>query len=162
MPGDRGVLSTGEAAGVGSASQASAVFTCLIPGPPVAQGRPRFTTRGGFARAYDPPKSRMWKRMAATLFRAERGTTAFVGPVQVLVIAVRACPDSAKRKRSVTPRRWDDSRTGDAENIAKTVLDAATASGLWVDDAQVARLVVERWVGAQDEAPSVLVEVRAL
>ena len=32
-----------------------------IPGDPVSQGRPRFSTHGGFARAYDPKKSREGK-----------------------------------------------------------------------------------------------------
>jgi Holliday junction resolvase RusA-like endonuclease len=32
-----------------------------IPAEPIAQGRPRLSSRGGFARAYDPPKSRSWK-----------------------------------------------------------------------------------------------------
>ena len=33
----------------------------IIYSEPVAQGRPRFTTRGGFPRAYDPPVSRDFK-----------------------------------------------------------------------------------------------------
>ena len=36
-----------------------------IPAEPVAQGRPRLSSRGGFARAYDPPKSRSWKAFVA-------------------------------------------------------------------------------------------------
>lgn len=39
-----------------------------IYGEPVAQGRPRFSTAGGYPRAYDPAKSRDYKdyiRLAA-------------------------------------------------------------------------------------------------
>ena len=36
-----------------------------IPAEPIAQGRPRLSSRGGFARAYDPPKSRSWKAFVA-------------------------------------------------------------------------------------------------
>ena len=32
-----------------------------IQGEPVPQGRPRFSSRGGFTRTYDPPKSKDYK-----------------------------------------------------------------------------------------------------
>ena len=36
-------------------------FTITIPGEPIAQGRPRFSTHGKFVKAYDPKKSREGK-----------------------------------------------------------------------------------------------------
>ncbi len=33
-------------------------LTLIIPGEPCAQGRPRFSTHGGFVKAYDPAKWR--------------------------------------------------------------------------------------------------------
>lgn len=36
-------------------------LTFTIPGEPTAQGRPRFSTHGGFVKAYDPEKSRNYK-----------------------------------------------------------------------------------------------------
>lgn len=37
------------------------VYVFEVPGEPVAQGRPRFSRRGGFITAYDPVKSRNYK-----------------------------------------------------------------------------------------------------
>lgn len=37
------------------------VYVFEVPGEPVAQGRPRFSRRGGFITAYDPAKSRNYK-----------------------------------------------------------------------------------------------------
>ena len=37
-------------------------LTVTIPGEPVSQGRPRFSTHGGFPRAYDPKKSKEGKQ----------------------------------------------------------------------------------------------------
>ena len=37
-------------------------FSISIPGEPIAQGRPRFSNRGGFVKAYDPKKSREGKQ----------------------------------------------------------------------------------------------------
>lgn len=49
-----------------------------ISGEPVAQGRPRFSTFGGYVKAYDPAKSRDFKnlvRLEAALERTLRPVT---------------------------------------------------------------------------------------
>lgn len=141
-------------------------ITVRIPGEPCAQGRPRFAVRGGHARAYDPAKSRSWKAVAADTFvecAPNPGQVNFpTGPLAVRIEAVFSCPKGDWRKKGEpTPRRRHAKR-GDPDNIAKAVMDAATMAGLWTDDAQVARLVVEKWIGAQGEAPHVVVEVSPL
>ena len=138
-----------------------------VPGEPVAQGRPRGFYRPGIGvRMYDPGKSRSWKGMAQVHMRealaaAGAGSPLFAaGPVELLVVAVFTCPRSQWRKRDPLQRRPKATRP-DGENIAKAVQDAGTGI-LWLDDAQVARLVVEKVYGAQEEAPMVHLTVRAL
>ncbi len=134
-----------------------------IPGEPCSQGRPRFAMRGKHAVAYDPPKSRAWKSYAVDALRAAgiAGAVMFpAGAVEVRVLAVFSCPKGAFRRVPV-PRRRHAQRP-DAENVAKAVLDAATTAGVWSDDSQVARLVIEKHVGAQGEAPFVEIEVTPL
>ena len=46
--------------------------TFTIPGDPVPQGRPRFSTHGGFARAYDPKKSRDGKSVVKFYVQRKR------------------------------------------------------------------------------------------
>ena len=147
----------------------TAPLTFTIPGEPCSQGRPRafrYRAKDGQQRVgmYDPQKSRSWKGVAQVHMQQAMdaaGQTAPLylshSPVDVLVVAVFTCPRGDYRKGPV-PRR-PHAKRGDAENIAKAVMDAATGI-LWVDDAQVARLVVEKWIGAQGEAPGVVVEVR--
>ena len=133
-----------------------------IPGQPVAQGRPRITTVNGFARAYDPAKSRSWKGVAQVhMVEAMRaaGVAPIEGAVEVEVLAVFDCPMSSHRKREPVPRRWKATKP-DSENIAKAVLDAGNGV-LYRDDGQVARLTVAKVVGAQGEAARVEVVVRA-
>jgi len=132
-----------------------------IPGEPVAQGRPRFTTRGGFPRAFDPPKSRSWKAearaaMMAALEHPARLTFPRGVALNVSVLAVFARPQSAGKR----PGRLPKVTRPDAENVAKAVLDAGTGV-LWYDDSQVVDLAVSKRHGALDEAPFVLVEVSA-
>lgn len=142
-------------------------LTVTIPGEPCAQGRPRaFVNRAGQARVYDPQKSRNWKataqqHMADALQAAGVAAPLVVeGAVELHVVAVFTCPRSHWRKRDPTPRRPKVSRP-DAENVAKAVQDAASGV-LFTDDAQVVRLVVEKWIGAQGEAPGVTIFVRAI
>lgn len=153
----------------GARPSAPAIRT-VIAGEPCSQGRPRFARRGQHVVAYDPAKSRSWKALARFFFcnamqdhgRAigiPSGAPCLVGPVEVHILAVFTCPKSAHRKMPV-PRRPHGKRP-DAENVAKATLDAATGV-LWFDDAQVARLTVEKVIGAQLEAPYVEVTVRPL
>lgn len=145
-------------------------LTISIPGEPVAQGRPRFRrvhTNAGreFTQTYDPAKSRNWKataqdHFASALAQAGRRAPLFPdGAVVLLVLAIFTCPRSHWRKTPL-PRRPKQSKP-DAENIAKAVQDAGNGV-LFTDDSQVARLVVEKWIGAQGEAPRVVVTVKPL
>jgi len=135
----------------------------IIPGEPVAQGRPRaFRTKAGLIRTYDPAKSRNWKATAHEHFRAAlnlAGKQPFAGPVACMIRAVFTCPRSDWRKSKPVLRRPHAKRP-DAENVAKAVLDAAQGV-LFLDDSQVARLTVEKFIGAQGEAPRVEVAVAA-
>lgn len=132
----------------------------VVPGEPCAQGRPKFARMGKFVRAYDPKKSRNWKAMAVEFIKATAASDAIVfpdGPLRVMVTAVFTCPRGDHRKTPVA-RRLHPKRP-DAENVAKAVLDSGTAAGIWQDDSQVAILLVQKWIGAQGEAPYVAMEV---
>lgn len=148
------------------ATSAPREIVVRIPGEPVAQGRPRaFVNRQGQARVYDPEKSRSWKGQAQVHMRealeaATVGAPLFAeGPVELRVVAVFTCPKSDWRKRPVE-RRPKHTRP-DAENVAKAIQDAGTGL-LWLDDSQITRLIVEKFVGAQEEAPYVELVVREM
>ena len=145
-----------------SAGASAASLTVRLPVEPWAQERPRLTTIGGHARAYDPTRSRAWKNMARGFFHAAMiGRPLFVGPLEVVIVAVSVCPPSQHRKRTPQPRRWNTSPRLDWDNVGKIVCDSMQGV-VFLNDGQVAKGSVERWIGAQEEAPSVTVEVRAL
>lgn len=109
---------------------------------------------------FDPPKSRAWKGVAQVWMQQAMGAREpLAGPLEVVVVAVWALPKT-KERRVPVPRRWRPQRP-DVENVVKACLDAGNGV-LYHDDAQVVRVVAEKWTGAQGEAPSVLIEVRAL
>lgn len=130
-----------------------------IPGEPVAQGRPRFTSRP-FPHAIDPPKARVWKGVAQMFMRdAMRGAPPLQGALEVEVSATWTCPASTSKRASQVKRLR--AKKPDAENVAKAVLDAGNGV-VWGDDAQVAVLIVRKWTGARGEAPGVAVRVLRL
>lgn len=129
-----------------------------IPGPPVAQGRPRFTTQGGRPRAVDPQRSREWKQVAAHLMRlAMQGRPPFECPIELQMIAVFSPPKRTRLDAPATLRV----KKPDIENLVKSCLDAGNGV-LYRDDAQVVRLKAEKWTAAPTGLEGVRIDVRPL
>ena len=117
-----------------------------VSGDPVPQPRPRVSTRGGFARAYVPQKHPVHAYRRAIAFEAiKAGATPGRGTVNVVIEAVFVRPKYHKTKRGVKVTAPEIPRQ-DVDNVAKAVLDALNGVA-WVDDTQVARLVIEKSYG---------------
>lgn len=126
-----------------------------IPGEPVAQGRPRFSTHGGFARAYDPKKSRDGKSVVKLCARDAVEESGLIEPLSgPLVMKVQfgiPLPKSAYRKRTPVARSWRTKKP-DLDNLLKLVKDACSGI-IYLDDNQISRIVAEKITCGQDEAP---------
>ena len=97
-----------------------------IAGAPVAQGRPRFSNRGGFVRAYDPAKSREAKqhvRYAAGEAMKILDGKMLEGPLVFKAQFGLVLPKSQWRKRTPVPMRWREKKP-DLDNLIKTCTDA--------------------------------------
>lgn len=77
------------------------VVKIVVAGEPVAQGRPRISTANGFARAYDPAKSRNWKQYARLVAQQvmEQEASVLSGPVSLSVRVYRQMPKSLSKKK---------------------------------------------------------------
>ena len=72
-----------------------------IPGSPIGQGRPKFSTINGHAKAYDPEKSRNYKayvRMLATQAMKENNFEMITGPCAIKILAYFDVPKSKSKK----------------------------------------------------------------
>ena len=113
-----------------------------VYGEPIAQGRPRFTTIHGFARAYDPAKSRnfkQWVRLCAIqAIKKIDGFEPFENACIVEVTFYRHIPSSWSKKKRI------EADSGvirpitrpDLGNYEKGFYDALTGI-VWVDDSIV-------------------------
>ncbi len=133
----------------------------VMYGEPVAQGRPRFTTRGGYPRAYDPAKSRNFKeRLSLDAQRQMDGREPLQGALELSIRVYRGIPKSfSKRKRAAAEGKEIQPTTRpDIDNYVKGVKDALTGV-CWNDDSQIVNYI-EPFGKYYSETPRVEVTIR--
>lgn len=99
---------------------------------PVSKGRPRLSTRGGFARAYTPAKTRHAETELQILARQQWKQPPLTG---ALSVAINFYIPVKNKKLWGTPH---DKRP-DIDNYAKQILDSLNLI-VWHDDGQIAHL----------------------
>ena len=109
----------------------------VVMGEPVAAGRPRFSSRGGFAKAYDPKKSRDYKKMIKKVYRSIQKSVSIKEYARRLSNDVRPI---------VKP---------DTDNYIKIILDGLNGL-VWLDDNQVTDVAAHKYYS---DKPRVEVEV---
>jgi len=130
---------------------------------PVAQPRQRhrvaMVNGKAMAMNYTPTKSPVTDFKMLVRFVAGNYYTGppLEGPLHVYLAFVMPRPKSRTKKRGPNPREWHITKP-DAENLAKSVLDALTGT-LWRDDRQVCDLMLQKFVASADEQPHVDVRV---
>lgn len=122
------------------------MISITVPGTPVAKGRPRLSTAGGFARAYTPTKTRYYEDMIRCEAVAAMGARPpLTEAVSVIVTAYIAPPKSLSKKKR------QDALDGvlkpctrpDADNYSKAALDGCNAI-IFRDDSLVTDLIVRK------------------
>ena len=102
------------------------------------QSRPRFTTRGGFVKAYKDKRDVAYEQEIAKAYR-EAGGTLHTGAVEVHITAYRALPQSRPLKVTHEP----DTFSPDVDNLCKIFLDALNGVA-YKDDSQVVYLIAKK------------------
>lgn len=120
-----------------------------IPGEPVAQGRPRFSSANGFFRAYDPPKSREYKHYVKTIALTQNFKP-IDGPVVMEVFVYRGTPKawSSKKRLEAEKGLHKPALKPDADNYVKSIKDALNGIA-YHDDGQVVVLHISKHYSIQ-------------
>ena len=132
-----------------------------VPGSPIGQGRPKFSTINGHAKAYDPEKSRNYKayvKLLATQAMKEQGFTMIDGPCCLDIMAFFEVPKSKSKKfkeRALLGLERPTKKP-DIDNIVKALQDALNGLA-YKDDSSIVYLSVAK---CYSEIPKVEVILR--
>ena len=134
-----------------------------IPGQPIGQGRPKFSTINGHAVAYDPEKSRNYKayvKLLATQAMKEQGFTMIDGPCCLDIMAFFEVPKSKSKKfREAALNGLErPTKKPDLSNIVKGIEDALNGLA-YKDDSSIVFLSVAK---CYSEVPRVEVILREI
>ena len=125
-----------------------------VAGVPKAQPRVKPCVRGRHAGVYTPDTADGWKAEVRRAALANCSTPEPLrGPLSVQLTFLMPRPKS--RKGDV----WHATKP-DGDNLTKAVLDALTDAGIWGDDAQVARQLVQKLyaTGTNDAGCAIIIE----
>jgi Holliday junction resolvase RusA-like endonuclease len=127
-----------------------------IMGEPVGKGRPKFSSRGGFARAYTPKKTTDYEKKVRECYLDQIGTK-FECALRVEITAFYPIPKSTSKKNRVKMLRDEIrcTKKPDIDNIAKIILDALNGVA-YEDDKQVVSIEVNKMYG---QVPKVAVSL---
>lgn len=137
-------------------------FGFIIDGVPVAKGRPRFTSAGGFARTYTPAKTKnaegMIEWLASNAMRSNDNPMLLIEPLTVFIEFRMPIPKSFSKAKILSCLCGETVPTfrPDADNLAKTVLDAMNKT-VYRDDSQIVDLIVRKRYA---EKPCTIVSVK--
>lgn len=142
-------------------------FIAIIHQAPLGKGRPRATVQNGRARVYTPTATADWEHFAAVELRAAwEAKPPMTGPLGCEIVAVfpRTAALLAKNKIGYKHPTWrlPHAVKPDADNIAKSVLDAVEKAGIIGDDKQIALLTVGKHWAMIHEEPRVEVRIWSL
>lgn len=133
----------------------------VVPGQPIAKGRPKVDARGKFARVYTPEKTVNYEGLVAhSAQTAMNGRQLISGPVAVELDIRISIPASWSGKRKGMAQRGEIAATKrpDADNVEKAVFDGMNGV-VWVDDVQVVQVSKRKRYA---DVPGVVVIVREL
>ena len=128
-----------------------------------ARARTFYNPKIGRSQSVTPEGTVLYENLIRLSYQqCDRRETFFDGePLEVYITAFFAIPKSASKKKAADMSAWRilPTKKPDADNIAKVICDALNGIA-YHDDAQIARLVVEKLYTKDNER--VLVTIRRL
>jgi len=132
-------------------------YTFTIPGVPIPQHRPRFTTIGGYGRAYSAKSDVEFRKVIQTAFfkakdrfAADLGSSPFPFgkeiPLRVELTFLLPIPDSysQKKRASALARETPHVKKPDVDNLMKGIFDGLKGHA-WHDDSQVIEVHADKY-----------------
>ncbi|WP_145153050.1 RusA family crossover junction endodeoxyribonuclease [Paenibacillus xylanexedens] len=136
------------------------MITFTVYGEPVAQGRPKASTRTGFVKMYDPKKSKDYKDYVKLAASEHAPDALLLGPIGMVLTVYRSIPKSLSQKKAALAEAGHIVPTTkpDVDNYLKGVKDALKGV-IWKDDSQVVEVFARKRYSAR---PRIEVKIKEL
>lgn len=130
---------------------------CVL-GEPKGKGRPRVSTRNGFARAYTPKDTANYENLVRYTYQSDVGVM-LQGDITARITAYFPIPKSVskKQRQAMLDGVIPHTKKPDCDNIAKIILDSLNEVA-YNDDKQIYRVTVEKWYS---DRPRVEIELES-
>ena len=133
-----------------------------VMGEPVGKGRPRFSTKGGFPRAYTPKKTESFEKQIKAEYLKNYSPLLFAttSPLTLIVNAFMPIPKSTSKKNRISMLEGHirPTKKPDADNIGKAVADALNGIA-YEDDKQVVTMIVNKWYSEYPRTEIIVEEI---
>ncbi len=125
----------------------------IVPGEPVAKGRPRVTKWG----TYTPEKTKNYETLVKELYFVEHGQTLLEGQLKIEVGAYFRIPKSTSKKKKEQMIRGiiRPVKRPDWDNVGKIVTDALNGIA-YDDDSQIVSATVEKYYSEEPRVEVIL------
>lgn len=116
-----------------------------IPGEPVGKGRPRFSTRGKFVKAYTPETTVNYENWVKICFQ-ESKQEALEGQLRATIKCYLGIPQSYSKKKKLQCSEGiiRPTKKPDLDNIAKIILDSLNGLA-YQDDKIIVSCNIDKW-----------------
>lgn len=139
-------------------------YSITIPGTPVAQGRPRFVSRGKFVTTYDPPKSKNYKKLIAQTVKQNWQYGVLEKPLSVWIKVYREIQKSTAKKQYALKLSGDvlPVKKPDVDNYTKGILDGISEANIWTDDNLVCEIITQKQYSDNPHVEIVIKEINSI
>ena len=122
-----------------------------VPGEPVPQGRPIFSSKTKTAR--DPDKSRSYKKLVRFYARRSKPPDIFDSALSLEIEIIKSVPQSwsEKRKQEAFAGKLLPTFKSDIDNYAKSIMDGMNGI-IYTDDKIICELKVSKRYGPEAKA----------
>lgn len=126
-----------------------------VLGEPVAQGRPRFSSKNKVKRAIDPPASRYYKMKVEHEAKNHSPTELIEGPIRMYLDICKPLTqelaNSKPKREAALNRDILPIARPDVDNYAKGIKDALNGI-IYKDDSQIIELTVRKYYSEEPKA----------
>lgn len=136
--------------------------TVIVEGKVEGKQRPRFKKVGSFVQTYTPKETKRYEKLIADTYKEQSGIVfPTETPLKLRIRAIVGIPStfSKKKKTCAIEGELRPTKKPDADNIAKSVMDALNGVA-YADDKQIVDLGIKKYYGDTERVEIEIQEVK--